>query len=651
MRKLLGILVTVALSSSAATPTIADVDSAIRSNDLAKLNQLVQSRQAANIATGLRATPLHRAALYGSVEALQFLLDKGADANAANQAGATPLILAAWSFERARVLVEHGAAVNAATKHGITPLLVAAAASGNARTVHYLLEKGADLRARDDDGEDALTRAALTGDVESLKLLLDSGADPKRVDRSGFTALMNATAFPDCQRIRLLLAAGSDPNVFNTSGGMVKNGPLALKHLSALMLAAAFSDQETITALLKAGARVNEKDIRGMTPLMLSIATDHAQPDTVRQLIAAGADVQSKDNNGDSALDWAVKFGNPEIVSMLAGAGAKGHEPLPMRVAPAQAMVTNPGDGISRALLLFGKSDFFRAGGGCSGCHHQPAHARAYAAARDANLSPDPAVRKALIDAETAIRPQLAGALPYLSSFGGDFDVTNAVMAANLDLKEPPSEFTDLIVHFLAARQDTSGAWSLLGLARPPLEESNISRTAYGIEILKRYSWPARQAEFDGRIAKAERWLRQAKPETTYEHADRILGLHTAGISTAELQPDAARLLELQRDDGGWAQTQYLQSDAYATGMVLETLFRTGLLKASDPTYRRGVAFLLRTQFPDGSWYVRSRAPKFQPYFQSGFPFDHDQWISSAGTAWAVMALSHAATATVVATR
>jgi hypothetical protein len=45
------------------------------------------------------------------------------------------------------------------------------------------------------------------------------------------------------------------------------------------------------------------------------------------------------------------------------------------------------------------------------------------------------------------------------------------------------------------------------------------------------------------------------------------------------------------------------------------------------------------TQWEDGSWYVRSRAPKFQPYFQSGFPYDHDQWISSTATSWAVRAL------------
>jgi len=51
----------------------------------------------------------------------------------------------------------------------------------------------------------------------------------------------------------------------------------------------------------------------------------------------------------------------------------------------------------------------------------------------------------------------------------------------------------------------------------------------------------------------------------------------------------------------------------------------------------------LGTQFPDGSWYVRSRSPKLQPYFQSAFPYEHDQWISAAATARAVMALAPAA--------
>jgi hypothetical protein len=65
-------------------------------------------------------------------------------------------------------------------------------------------------------------------------------------------------------------------------------------------------------------------------------------------------------------------------------------------------------------------------------------------------------------------------------------------------------------------------------------------------------------------------------------------------------------------------------------------------MSVQDPVYQRGIHFLLRTRHADGTWYVRSRAPKVQPYFESGFPYRDDQWISAAGTAWASIALATA---------
>ena len=102
----------------------------------------------------------------------------------------------------------------------------------------------------------------------------------------------------------------------------------------------------------------------------------------------------------------------------------------------------------------------------------------------------------------------------------------------------------------------------------------------------------------------------------------------------------ANELIALQRADGGWAPRPYLQSDAYATSQSLWVLSDTGTLPATDPAYRRGLQFLVKTREKDGSWHVTSRAPKFQPYFESGFPYGHDQWISSAATARAVMVLA-----------
>jgi hypothetical protein len=80
-------------------------------------------------------------------------------------------------------------------------------------------------------------------------------------------------------------------------------------------------------------------------------------------------------------------------------------------------------------------------------------------------------------------------------------------------------------------------------------------------------------------------------------------------------------------------------SDAYATGQALYALQSSGLT-ARDRVHQRAVSYLLRTQLEDGTWFVRSRAFGFQPYFESGFPHGVDQFISASATSWAVIALA-----------
>src|SRR5207247_9056516 len=90
----------------------------------------------------------------------------------------------------------------------------------------------------------------------------------------------------------------------------------------------------------------------------------------------------------------------------------------------------------------------------------------------------------------------------------------------------------------------------------------------------------------------------------------------------------------------GWSQLPTMGSDAYATGEALYALNAAGNMLTANPVYQKGVKYLLRTQAADGSWHVASRSIWLQPYFESGFPYGHDQWISAAGTSWATMALS-----------
>jgi N-acyl-D-amino-acid deacylase len=153
------------------------------------------------------------------------------------------------------------------------------------------------------------------------------------------------------------------------------------------------------------------------------------------------------------------------------------------------------------------------------------------------------------------------------------------------------------------------------------------------------FGTPAMKAELDPRMARARAYLANAQAATNDEAAMQILGLHWAGGNAAKVSALGKALAGAQQADGGWSQNGNLASDAYATGETLYALKEAGVVAASGAVYQKGVKFLMDTQWEDGSWYVRSRAPKFQPYFQSGFPYDHDQWISSTATSWAVRAL------------
>jgi hypothetical protein len=138
----------------------------------------------------------------------------------------------------------------------------------------------------------------------------------------------------------------------------------------------------------------------------------------------------------------------------------------------------------------------------------------------------------------------------------------------------------------------------------------------------------------------ARAWLIGVEPKENEERVMQLLGLRWTDADQAIVRMRGEQLLAQQQPDGGWAQRTGFASDAYATGQALYALHEAFGLPVSSAEYQRGVKYLLDTQFEDGSWRVISRAVKFQPYFESGFPHGADQWISSAGTAWAAIALA-----------
>jgi hypothetical protein len=275
------------------------------------------------------------------------------------------------------------------------------------------------------------------------------------------------------------------------------------------------------------------------------------------------------------------------------------------------------------------------------GCHHQPLVARAQAAAKAAGIAIHEAAAKAQL---AQMRGQWLSLqeefLQSLNPGGG----ANRLAENLLGLKAAglaADAIIDSAIVDVAECQEPDGSWAAGEVQlRPPLSQSDFAATARAVRAMSVYPIPARQPEFDRRLAAARAWFKKAKPVTNDDFSMRLSGLTWSAGSVGEIESAAKELLALQREDGGWGGLPYLGSDAYATGVALVALAESKAVRIEDQAYRRGLTYLLSTQFPDGSWHVRSRAIKFQPYFESNFPFGHDQWISAAATSWAVQAMA-----------
>jgi hypothetical protein len=202
--------------------------------------------------------------------------------------------------------------------------------------------------------------------------------------------------------------------------------------------------------------------------------------------------------------------------------------------------------------------------------------------------------------------------------------------------------YTDATVYYLKAMQSPEGCWKAPDGRRPPMNSGDLQTTALAIYSLKHFSPDGAKPDTDKALVRAVSWLEKIKPGTTQERAFHLMALVWAGAPSKSIDRAAGALAAGQRSDGGWNQLHGMGTDAYATGQALYALHLAGM-PATGGVYRNGVRYLLRTQHNDGSWHVLTRSIWTQPYFESGFPYAHDQWISAAGTAWASIALSLAA--------
>lgn len=215
--------------------------------------------------------------------------------------------------KKLRALIKAGANLEAKNADGETPLIYAAGRR-MLECINILIDAKADIEAKAKNGDTPLIAAqtSVSGPLRDacVQALLDAGADPNERDRDGNTPLMLAAQFGNTHYLKALIAAGAEINLTNEN------------NVTALMTAACEGKTECLEALIAAEAYLEIRDINnGYTALAWALSSRH--PDCIKALVAAGANHEKGVLPCDTMLHSAARAGYAECVQAFIDTGIR----------------------------------------------------------------------------------------------------------------------------------------------------------------------------------------------------------------------------------------------------------------------------------------------------------------------------------------
>ncbi len=234
-------------------------------------------------------------------EMLKIIIDRKANLSKVNIG---KLIVKNYDIEFIKLIIENGADINADDEKGNTPLMFACLMQKKA-IVKLLINNKVEINSQAYYGDTALKLSCQDNNQDIVELLIRNGANVNIVNYSQESALMTAVNNEQFSIVKLLINSGCDLDLQNNH------------NITALMLASQDGYLNIVELLVENKVDLDLQEDEGFTALMMALSKEEIHQDVIKFLTNAGANLEIQNKRGATVLMLASQINNLTITKLL----------------------------------------------------------------------------------------------------------------------------------------------------------------------------------------------------------------------------------------------------------------------------------------------------------------------------------------------